>query len=414
MSEFEIREREVVFPAELPVDPEAEKAIFVGANNSLYAPTSMRAGFAQVDAVYVSDRAGTLAAMHTSVERRHGKGVDRSYQPAESGDSNTLLAWLPAINEEAPASDAATMASYVQNPSSVSKSAARPNTWSLLTKAKITRDFVHTQGFDTDVATVFARDMNRRAMRFGERLRVARGDLSPFARITADLIDFSQQKRAELNGNSDSYDAVDLFCISNGSKILAAARKFIEEDRYPINSVTTINLSLPKEIEEGLANTDSRARIAEIQKMAIDYSGRRSVGEASKLLLPPDYVRVNEPLLRREIEAQGAEWHMQVRSVLALAQVMRVVQVTRAARAADDISYLLSRGVSVTLGQSHNEPLVENTDRGLPHGENGFHLTRLVGVDGKKVKLIVGEQAGVVAAVAGIGLNNARLDKSAA
>lgn len=314
-------------------------------------------------------------------------------------DANTsdLLVVMSPLNDGKPETSAAIIAAYVDlnKPTRADIRHAKPNAWSPATKLDIDYEFGQAEGLGMPRLQIFSREIP--ALTYSERRQVASGNMRPFGRLAVAGIQRASRRKDAVYGTG-GYERIHFFAAGMGSKALGAAVEMIETTDYEIGSVTALNLPIGQE---------------KAAKLLKDYAGRRVVGDASELTLPANYTRVPEPLMRRDIDGHGAEFAMRMRQLRALLNARAVHGIMSTTRTPSYIEQLLERGVTVTVANAFNEAMVEHTDSYLPHGDERFHYTAIVGVEGRKVGQIANEQSGLVAVVSNLGLRNYLQQKAA-
>ena len=347
--------------------------------------------FRRVDEAYSADRAARLQFMANSVFQAHG--LDMSYvQDERDAESTDLLVVMSPLNDGKPETSPEALAEFVtldHQPTFADIQRARPNSWSPATKLDVDYEFGHAEGIGIPRLQIFSRELP--ALTAAERRKVADGDTTPFGRLAELGIEAASTRKHQLYGNG-GYKRIHLFCAGMGPKALGAAVHLLQTTDYEVGSVTAMNLAIGQE---------------STAKLVHDYAGRRTVGEAAQLILPPNYQKVAEPLMRREIDGHGAELAMRARQVRAmLLNPLAQRGIMHSKQSPRDIEELLGKGVTVTVANAFNEAMVERTASYLPEGDPNFHYTAIVGVDGKKVGQIANEHSALVAVVSNLGLRN--------
>ena len=391
------------FPELVPVDPEKRnEAVFVSPDETLYAPDGLVASFRTVDEHYVADRDGRLKFMADSVFKGWTGGsmgmivpVYGSLQFDERNIGSTeLLVVTSPLNDGPPASTAEEMSRYVRNPDpdTTQIRIAQPNSWGPVTKLDTAYEFLNVEGANLPVLQVFSR-VPPRALSLSERAQLWRhGDLDGYGRVVHEAIIRAHQE-LQLEGGP-GIDKVHFFGAGMAHTAIAAARYVADkQDHYEIGSFTAMNLMLSE---------------AGILRMGRDYSVHQHTGEASDIVLPPGYSRVPEPVMRREIDGKGAEFHMRWRQLRAMLDISYMLAARRPSPTVDNIEALMEEGVPGTIANAHNSSLTADTRGFLPIGDAGLNLIDIVGVEGKKVGMMSNEQAALVALIMGVGLRNGR------
>lgn len=387
-------EREAIFPQEIPVDPDKEtRAIYIGLEQDLYANRSIKESFAQVDAAYEANRLARVKFMSDSVFRSSVLPLDLSLVHDERDAKTTdLEVVLSPANDGAPQSSHVTLfESIITNPKPNGKDIrlAQPNSWGPATKLDIDYEFGHAEGLGMPRLQIFAPEA--KAFTREQRKQIAQGDMTPYGYLLKLALDDANRIMHE-EYDHPGFQRLHFFAAGMGSKALGAAVEMAQASDYEVGAVTLQNLSI---------SDDSLA------KFARNYAGRKTSGEAAKLLLPAGTVRIPEPKARQQIDRTKPEWQMRARQAEALGPHPWMVRaIMKANRANEYIEILLENGATLTVANAFNEPMVAQTKDHLPQGESKVNLIDIVGVEGKKVGQIANEHAGLVAVVSANGLKN--------
>lgn len=389
------------FPELLPVDSEKRnEAVFVHADESLFAPAGLAESFQAIDVNYTADRQARLKFMADSVFPMGVRGT--LGVPAEihgslehdhrNLDARELLVVTSPLNDGPPESDAATMAEYVRtdNPDRAHIRDAKPNSWGPATKLDIGYELLNVEGVNMPVLQIFSR-VPPRALRLRERAALLAGDHSGYGRVALAAVEHADKKLKEAGGNG--IEKVHLFGAGMAHTAIATARYMAkEQDDYEVGGFTAMNPIL------GEGN---------MARMARDYSVHQYTGEPAEIIIPPGYVRIPEPLMRREIDGKGAEFAMRLRQARAMADVSYMWAMTRSKHTAQDIEDLMNEGIPGTIANAHNSSMTLKTRSFLPAGDAGLNFIDIVGIEGKKVGMMSNEHSALVALIQGIGLRNA-------
>lgn len=384
--------QEVVFPNQIPVDPDKNtRAVFVHADQGLFAPQGLVESFRRADAAYTSDRGARFRFMADSVMSVPEIGLDASFVHTErDAQSREILIVLSPLNDGRPESDPPVITDFVTKPEVTKADVrhAKPNSHRPAAKLDMDYEFGHAEGLGMPRLQVFAPEAP--AMTSAQRRRVAGGDMTPYGELAMTALQKAERIMHRTYGH-EGFDTVHFFTAGMGAKGLGAAVHMLENSNKQIGSTTLMNFALG---EQTLA------------KMAADYSGRRMVGEPSELILPDNYRRVAEMTVLRELDRDGAEFAMRLRQIRALWHVRMVRSIMNASMGVKYVDRLLDNGSTVTVANGANEALVAQTYHYLPVGDGNLYRTDIVGVDGKKVGQIVNEHGAALALVSNLGLAN--------
>lgn len=386
-------ERAAQFPNEIPVDPDkATRALFVSLDQSLFASHGVAESFRQLDDDYQADRLSRLQFMANSVMRLDERPVDISFvHDKRDAASRDIMVVMSPLNDGRPETTPETLKAFVDKPKPSRKdvSTARPNSWNPATKLDIDYQFGHAENVGMPRLQVFAPEAQ--AFTRSERRAIASGDMTPYGKLVTAALDAANRVRRETYGGEGGYNQVHFFAAGMAPKALGAAVHLTEATDYEIGSVVAMNLALGEQ---------------SLGKLMADYAGRRMVGEAAKITLPPEHTRIREPLIRREIDGHGAEFSMRRRQARVLMHFRMARAIMNAEQGADYIERLLENESTVTVANAFNEAMVSQTSSLLPAGDRLFHTIDIVGVEGKEVGMMANEHAGLVAVVNAAGLKN--------
>ncbi len=120
-------------------------------------------------------------------------------------------------------------------------------------------------------------------------------------------------------------------------------------------------------------------------------------------------MRIQEPLVSRQLKASGAELAMRTRQGrIMLGNPALLHGLIDKVQPVDDIEQLLGGGVTVTVVNAENEPMVALTAGYLSNIINRYqrlHVSKILGVGGE-VGMGVNEISPVVALTSAIGIDN--------
>jgi hypothetical protein len=392
-----------VFPAQLPVDPtKGSEAIYVSLTKGLFAPRSIAESFQEVYESYRTDKLAYLKWMmgekgvegngvnHLPKARGGGFDIGLFFSP-ENTDSERLWIATSPLNDEAPKVGADTLYENIidiKEPSVENLRRGRPNTVRPLARLATTHGLFQAEGVAIDHAQIFARDLPAFSLR--ERRNIARGDATAYSRFILAVADEASRIRHEKYGTG-AYKELDIFGANIPYKALGGAIGMIRnQNRYEVKSFTGVNLG----------DED------EIRKVSSNYAGKRLVGDAAKLVLPPgDYTQVLQSPLARDL---GDDRTLAIRKQQARALInwRATMGLMSAKDALNYIEELLDNGVVVSIANSYNEPLTQNVTRQLPVGDERFFYTDIVGVEGTKTGIDIGEISPALALIAANGVKN--------
>lgn len=135
--------------------------------------------------------------------------------------------------------------------------------------------------------------------------------------------------------------------------------------------------------------------------------GQTTVNEPSSVILPAGHVRIDEPLIRQDIDRRGTEWNMYLRQGRAMADLSYMKAFTMNYQpTVEDIEQLLSNGVPVRVINGLNTGMNVNTLHHLPVGNPLLKFSTIVGLEGQKVGMMANEHAGVVAVAMALGIRD--------
>jgi hypothetical protein len=212
--------REVVFPNEIPVDPDKEsRAVFVHAEQGLFAPQSLGESFRQADVTYTKNRARRFEFMAHSVLSAGSGGINfnRSFVHTErDAGANSLRLVLSPLNDGRPESDVVAITGLVNKDYATREeiNAAKPNSWRPAAKLDVDYEFGHAEGLGMPRYQVYAPEAS--AMSKEQRRRVARGDMRPFGELALQAIAEAERIQRFFYGGG-SFDNIHLFAAGMGA-----------------------------------------------------------------------------------------------------------------------------------------------------------------------------------------------------
>jgi hypothetical protein len=396
-------ESRLELPDVVPVDPsKGNEAVWVSLDDTLFVPAGVADSFKQVDNAYTTDRLARLNFMADAVSQyTHRNMLDMPsridvslVRDARNDKSDELLVITSPLNDGRPKSSPRDLNEFITNPNPTRRDVknAQPNSWSPATKLDIAYEFLNVEGVNMPVLQIFNR-VPPLTMSLRERAKLlAKADFEGFGRVALEGIEFFDFIRSGYYG-SPKIKKVHFFGAGMAHNTAAAAHYLqTRQDKYAVGSLTMMNLVMGE-------------RLA---KMLPDYSVRQHAGEAAKVILPPGYTRIEEPIMRQEIDRKGTEFAMRKRQVRALADLSYMQGIARSSNTQRKIEELIQDGTVVTVGNAYNGTMTAATNERLPVGEKGLHLTDIVGVEGKKVGMMSNEHSALVALMIAIGIKNAR------
>lgn len=386
--------REVVYPHEIPVDPgENTKAIFVHVDHGLLVPKSMVGSYEHVDNSYTHDRAARFRFMASGVLRTNGLPFDRTFVHNErDANSRELLLVLSPLNDGRPESGPERITNFVEkaDPSRRDAALARPNSHRPAAKLDADYEFGHAEGLGMPRYQIFAREAP--AMSRGQRKRVANGDMTPYGELALRGIAEAGRLKNEAYGTG-GFERINIFAAGMGAKALGAALEIVRNSDYQLGSVTLMNFALGEQ---------------SVAKLSKNYTRREMVGEASKLILPKDYVRVPEFTVLSQLDKRTELAIMRTRQAKALINWRMATAIMNAKHGVEYIEELLANGATITVANGVNEAMVSETDHYLPIGDGQLFRTKIVGVEGKEVGMATNEHGAVLVLVSNLGIVNHR------
>lgn len=182
------------------------------------------------------------------------------------------------------------------------KHVAKPNTWNEIGKLATMSEVAIQQGIGMNMVTIY-RPVPKDLFTKEELDMIEAGDTSPWGKIIKIVANYAQEK---LHGQ-DSETQIDelyLYEAGMGHEMVGAADwlQANDEKRF-VKALITPNLI-----------TGIKNRWELLKK----YSVSATFGSPSELIVPEDYWRIPEPLMRLHLDKRGAEFSMRKRQFRAM------------------------------------------------------------------------------------------------
>jgi hypothetical protein len=378
---------------------ELKRQRFIDDAFKLSAGTDAQAGFAAVDVPYQTDRLAYLGWLEHSTERWDSGGSPLDISLLYTGEEEHgqhLVVTLSPLNDGRPRSTARTIHQYVSEPGAVSKSQAAPNSWGPVSKLSVGYEFGKASGVGAAHLQVYAPEIQ--ALSGHERRLLRAGDPRPYGRIVDDAIQLASQRRREITGEREGFSQVHLVAAGMCGKALGAAMFMLDTQptNYELASVSLQNLSVGTKALEA----------------AGAYMTRKTI-EVPPVRIPENFLNIDEPAIRQQIDGPGAEfWGLQRRIIQGgFNHLFRLGRTEHTYRHMPrDIARLINEQVPLSITNPVDEGLNQHTLAALMDVAS-IDWTDIHGVYDEakqrstKVGQMVNEQASVMAITANRGIS---------
>ena len=381
----------IALPSEIIVNPE-DKTVVVTPEVTTAFPDVSEA-FKKVDEAFWYDTEANLTELEESVfSFRSQAGLESRItcsliQGQKVGDE--LLVVYAPFSDGAPKSSAEDIWRYMKAQQPISKAKAAPNSWSQTTKSGVLSELLKAINHDMPVLTIFS-PVPSHAYSTRELQDFRRGDYSPAARITTEAVAMAQEW---LHGQDSEtqISKLHLHGASLGaSNAVGAASGLLES--YDVRSVTAQELILgPKNIFPDLASK---------------FTVKGTVGETSQLIVPSDYARIAEPVMRRMIDRDGYELATFGRMANGMSKRSYLKGLTKPNERQNDIRRLLEKGVPLVVALAENSGLTQDTEKYLPSG--GEDVVHVRAESGHRANHLIDEHVGLTALITALNIRRSR------
>ncbi len=352
--------------------------------------------FDDVDAAFNEDRRAYLQTLERSqftVKTDRGPEVACSLLMNDSKQAEELMIIFAPLADRDPKSSADTLYRYISRDPSVSRTAAKPNTWNQTTKSAVTADLLTAFDRGMPVLTIYG-PVPTHAHSAAERKLFRRGDFTPFGTLAMEAIR-GAITQAQLQVHSmDSPQQFHKLHISGASlganNAVGAAAKLMEQG-FDVQTVTAQELVLsPRSLPDlakrftagGLVGGESHESFPEISRV---------IGEAS---------------LRQAIDYKGSEpIGVNLRMVQSASKYSYMRGMTRPQPTVEAIERLLERDVDVLVATADNSAMSDKGRTLLPEGVQQIHITAQ---EGAKLGHIVDEHVALSALVIALNVMRTR------
>lgn len=397
MAKVSLRE----FPTDILVDAtKSHEAVFVHPDQGIYADERVATVFKQIDERYKADKGARIRFMGKSVQHfkvsgtfGYPAGINIAYESGPSdAESDEVLIVTSPLNDGRPKSSPDAMVDYVNTPDPSFAQIARvkPNSWSPITKLDIGFQVAELSGRPMPVLQLFSR-VPPRAFHAAERLRLLQGDYSGYGRIALAGVNYINAVR-QAEGKTPVTKA-HFFGAGIAQRALGAARWSAEnQDIFEVVSAHAMNLALHR----GLG-------------VAVDHLQQRKINEPSGIEMPQGHKRIDEPLMRKDIDQRGSDTlQMYGRQAWAIKDLAATILPLMFAYkpTVNDVESLMGGGVPVRVTNGLNVGMAINTLRLLPIGDPMMRYSTIVGLEGQKVGMMANEHAGVVGIAMNLGIRD--------
>jgi hypothetical protein len=302
-----------------------------------------------------------------------------------------LMVIFAPFADRNPKSSAETMYRYIEGDDSVSKTKAKPNTWSQTTKSAVTADLLSALGHGMPVLTIYG-PVPTLAHNKIERDLFRHGNFTPAGRLAMEAMRGAIDQAQLLVHGMDSPQQFHKLHLSGASlgasNAVGAAAKLMQRD-FDVRSVTAQELVMsPKSLPD----------------LAKRFTIGGIVGEASLESFPAVSHVIGEAAVRQAIDHKGSEpIGMNLRMVQGASKLTYMKGLTRSRPTIEAIENLLDHNVDVLVATADNSALSDKTRSLVPAETPQVHISAQ---EGAKLGHIVDEHVTLSALV--IALNVAK------
>ncbi len=303
--------------------------------------------------------------------------------------SNELLVIFAPFSDGAPNSTSEDIYRYMlaDEKDSISKGKAAPNSWGQTTKSGVLSELLQAIDRDMPVLTIFS-PMSTHAYNFEERQEIKYGDFTSAARITEEAVAIAQQR---LHGQKSETQISKLHFhgASLGASIaIGSARGSLAD--FDVRSVTAQELIIgPKNVFPDLAGK---------------FTINSNVGEVSEIIVPNDYARIAEPIMRRMIDRDGYEFatYRRMASGMSKRTFLKGLTNPEFNQTPSAIEELVGNGVPLIVALAENSGLTKDTEDYLPmDSEDVIHIRAEAG---QRANHLIDEQVGLTDMIAALNI----------
>jgi len=319
-----------------------------------------------VDDKFLDQPAGYLETLEQSqfmVKTEQGAEVACSLLMNDGQQAEELMIVFAPFADRNPKTDARTMGMYIRPGSEVSKTKAKPNTWSQMTKSAVTADMLEALGHGMPVLTVFA-PVPTRAHSSAERKLFKDGDFTPSGRLAMEALRGAiaqAQLRVHGKNSPQQFHKLHISGASLGaSNAIGAAGKLIQHE-FDVKSVTAQELIMsPKNLLD----------------LAKRFTVGGITGEASQVPFPENARAIGEAAVRQAIDYKGSEpIGMNLRMIQGASKLPYMRGLTKPHKTIEAVESLLDNNVNVLVATADSSGLTDKTRTLLPNETPQLHLT---------------------------------------
>lgn len=350
--------------------------------------------FEAADHRFIKDARVYLERLENSqftIKTEQGPDVACSLLMNNGQQAEELMIVFTPFADRNPKTTADTMGDYILRHPGVSKTNAKPNSWSQTTKSAVTADVLEALGHGMPVLTIYG-PVPLHAYNKFERDMFRQGDFTPSGRLAmealAGAIDQAQLKVHGMN-SPQQFHKLHLSGASLGASNAVGAAAALLQREFDVRSVTAQELVMsPKNIRD----------------LAKRFSVGGIVGEPSTVPFPANASVIGEPEIRRMIDYQGSEpIGMNLRMLQGASKLAYMKGLTRPYPIIEAIGGLLNSNVDVLVATADNSALSDKTRNLLPAETPQLNISAQ---EGEKLGHIVDEHVALSALV--IALNIAK------
>jgi hypothetical protein len=350
--------------------------------------------FAALDQRYLENRSAYLGELAGTVEDLPGfPGIVVSLladdRVADIGKIGVMKAPLDSTHPHSTPYAAASYAAKGEDEAGFwEQQRVKPNTWNEVGKLATNYEIAVQQGVGMPMATIYS-PVPAEIFTKEELKQIAAGDTSPWGRVFTGVVDYAQERLHGKDGETRLKDAY-FFEPGMGHEAVGAVDYTqVHDVDYQVKGLITPNL---------IAGVRNRAILL------ARYSVLAQMGDKSDLIVPENYLRIPEPLMRRDLDKKGAELGMRLRQARAIIKMFNPGAMVHSEWLQGAMERLVENGTAFVAPISVHANIARNTTSVLPMGHPNFWLLPVMATQGDYADLSTNENysLGAVEMVEGI------------
>lgn len=352
--------------------------------------------FAHADAKFNADRRGYLGRLEESqfmTKTKEGPEVACSLIMNEGQSTDELLILFAPFSDRNPKTSAETMYRYITGDPDVSRTQAKPHTWSQITKSAVTSDVLEALGHGMPVLTIFT-PIPLGAYTRNERALFKNGDFTSAGRLAMEAVQGAvEQAQLRVHGlhSTEQFTKLHLSGASLGaSNAIGAAVRLMEHD-FDVQSVTAQELVMSPH---------------NLPDLARRFTAGGLVGEVSTEAFPRSARVLAEAALRQAIDYKGSEpIGMNLRMAQGASKLAFMRGLTRSAPTTAALEHLQENNIPTLVATADNSGMSDKTRSLIPIGTPQVHIAA---EKGERLGHIVDEHVTASALVTLLGVTRAK------